>query len=33
MTMSRQISDATVNAIGVIIHAMRPAFPIFAVLV
>ena len=32
MTISRQTSDAIVNAIGVIIHAMRPAFPMFAAL-
>jgi hypothetical protein len=30
MTMSRHISEAIVNAIGVMIHAMRPALPMFA---
>lgn len=33
MTHRKQMSDASVNAIGVIMHAMRPAFPMFAVLV
>jgi hypothetical protein len=28
--MSRQISDATVSAPGVAMHAMRPSLPIFA---
>ena len=33
MTRSRQTNEAIVNAIGVMIHATRPAFPILAAVV
>jgi hypothetical protein len=33
MTMMMQMSDASVNSIGVRIHANRPTLPIFAVAV
>jgi hypothetical protein len=33
MTHRKQMSEAIVSAIGVMMHAMRPAFPMFAVFV